>query len=145
MSRYNIPVLRDWRIFGENNLFCRSRSRPTTFLAARSYDRELGVICNANTLMSSPSFPPSVLAEEGGSLDPGTRGVDRNVVPVFSERLKKFKSNANEAEELNISGGGGGAHERAREARKRERGQRMRERLHSPPARPLAAHLWLAG
>lgn len=30
------------------------------------------------------------------------RGADRNVVPVFSERLKKFKSNANESEELNI-------------------------------------------
>lgn len=34
------------------------------------------------------------------------RGADRNVVPVFSERLKKFKSNANEGEELNISARG---------------------------------------
>jgi hypothetical protein len=28
--------------------------------------------------------------------------VSRDAVPVFSERLKKFKSNANEDEELNI-------------------------------------------
>jgi len=45
-------------------------------------------------------------ASGGGSLNEG-----RNVVPVFSERLKKFKSNANEGEELNISGWQGVAEE----------------------------------
>lgn len=51
------------------------------------------------------------------------RGAGRNVVPVFSERLKKFKSNANEGEELNILAGGGGP----RVGGKQERGRRMRD------------------
>lgn len=60
------------------------------------------------------------------------RGADRNVVPVFSERLKKFKSNANEGEELNISvvGGGGGA-----EGEEGERGTKNGRMRNSLPRR----------
>lgn len=60
-----------------------------------------GTICNANTLMSP--FAECIARRGRRQLGYRNEGRDRNVVPVFSERLKKFKSNANEGKELNIS------------------------------------------
>lgn len=79
-------------------------------------------------------------SERGAAVWAPKRGADRNVVPVFSERLKKFKSNANEGKELNILGWREGAKEERRdEGGKREtrpknaklcsRGEESREEL----------------
>lgn len=78
-------------------------ARPTTFLRT-SYG-------GSGHLQRKYANVPFRQVYIGGTqhssrLPPGARGADRNVGPVFSERLKKFKSNANEGEELNISARG---------------------------------------